>query len=92
MMDTLETAQSFGFSSAAVPRSVSLKQPFERLIGAWFELTVALNGMNRSMGLPDAYPFQIGPQAKTKLAFVHDLLNARSETSSVASALDPRAA
>jgi hypothetical protein len=77
MMDTLETARSFGFASGE-SGNVSLKQPFEQLISAWLELTVALNGMNRSMGLPDAYPFQIGDQALKKLAFIHELLTNRA--------------
>lgn len=77
MMDTLETARSFGFSSSETG-NIDLKQPFDRLISTWLELTVALNGMNRSMGLPDAYPFQIGEQALKKLAFIHALLTDRA--------------
>jgi hypothetical protein len=74
MMDTLETARSFGFSSSVDLDAPNPSHSFEPLITAWFELTIALNGMNRSMGLPDAYPFKIGDRAKTKLQFVHELL------------------
>jgi len=76
MVDTLETAQSFGFGIAARFNASILEQPFEQLFTTWIELTLALNTMNRSMGLPDAYPFQIGAVAKTKLAFVNRVLNA----------------
>jgi hypothetical protein len=98
MMDTLETAHSFGFSSSEKVPKVSVAQDFERLINAWFELTVALNGMNRSMGLPDAYPFKIGDRAKEKLAFVHETVAAQQSASkpvatpSPTEAPDPKAA
>ena len=74
MIDTLETAQSFGFGSAGEFSSYVLGHPFEQLVSAWFEVTVALNALNRSMGLPDAYPFQTGDLAKRKLRFVHEIL------------------
>ncbi|HWA72668.1 MAG TPA: putative zinc-binding peptidase [Polyangiaceae bacterium] len=97
MVDTLETAQSFGFSSGprADAETSVLGAPFERLIEAWLQLTIALNGMNRSMGLPDAYPFQIGDGVKSKLAFVHEtvLEQARQEKHEVTSQTsDPQAA
>ena len=41
---------------------------------AWVALSSALNSFNRSMGLPDAYPFVLTPAVNEKLAFVHDLL------------------
>ena len=42
----------------------------------WSELTIALNGLNRSMGLEDAYPFVISPGVREKLAFVHRTVRA----------------
>jgi hypothetical protein len=71
MTDTLETASQFGFASApAVPRE------FEPLMEEWYRLSVALNSLNRSMGLPDAYPFAISPVVEAKLKFVHELIRA----------------
>ena len=75
MVDTLETAHSFGFGGAGRFNASMIEQPFDQLFTTWIELTIALNEMNRSMGLPDAYPFQIGAAAKTKLAFVSRVLS-----------------
>ena len=45
---------------------------FQDLIGAWVPLTIAVNNLNRSMGLPDAYPFVLSSDAIAKLQLVHD--------------------
>lgn len=71
MIDTLETAEQYGF--ATPPRSA---RDFEGLMSEWYRLTVALNSLNRSMGLQDAYPFSITPAVKEKLRFVHELIAA----------------
>ncbi|GEN27142.1 hypothetical protein HVA01_07880 [Halovibrio variabilis] len=46
----------------------------ERLIYVAAELTVGVNHVNRSMGLPDLYPFVLSETARRKLTFVHDWL------------------
>jgi hypothetical protein len=51
---------------------------FEALMEAWVPITVALNSLNRSMGLPDLYPFVIAPPVVTKLGFVHELVHSAS--------------
>jgi hypothetical protein len=72
MIDTLETAQHFGLSGELAARpSVPKVGDFELLFSEWTELTVAMNALNRSMGLPDAYPFAISPAVRDKLEFVH---------------------
>jgi hypothetical protein len=68
MRDTLETAQDLGLRA---PADVS---DFPALLTEWLELTVALNALNRSMGLPDPYPFQITDGPAAKLAFVHEVV------------------
>ena len=75
MRDTLETAQHFGLVSQAArfSRGVDMKS-FDNVLAEWIELTVALNALNRSMGLPDPYPFQITAVPGQKLAFVHELV------------------
>jgi len=87
MVDTLETAHDFGFSiqghdvsaltadvqSAAGYRASSA---FDMLLEDWNRLTVALNAMNRSMGLPDIYPFIISNRSLQKLRFIHDIIAA----------------
>jgi hypothetical protein len=80
MVDTLETAQQYGFASAPVSRA----NVFEALMTEWYQLTVALNSLNRSMGQPDAYPFAISPIVKEKLRFVHELIHAARRASSSA--------
>lgn len=66
--DTLETAASYGLA-------VTFGQSgFADLYAEWVELGTALNDLNRSMGMPDAYPFVVSPPAISKLEFVTRLL------------------
>ena len=74
MTDTLETATEFGFASSA-----GALPEFEPLMTEWYRLTVALNSLNRSMGLLDAYPFAISDVVAAKLRFVHDLVQRSGE-------------
>ena len=81
IVDTLETAQHFGFIAGlpaeATPEALG---DFDRLMREWLELTIALNGLNRSMGLDDAYPFVISTGVRAKLALVHDVIRSPSAT------------
>ena len=86
MTDTLETARAYGLvvrptAEGAHPPSVRTRRldlhDFEDLIGGWFPLTMALNSLNRSMGLPDSYPFVLSEAAVAKLRFVHEVIAAR---------------
>ena len=84
IVDALETARSYGI--AVRPRFMNDPSgakidfhPYEapsaaRLVDAWVPLTVALNGVNRSMGHADLYPFVLNASVMRKLEFVHDLL------------------
>ncbi len=81
MVDTLETAEQYGFAST--PPSGD-GNAFERLMAEWYRLTVALNSLNQSMGLPDAYPFAISTVVKDKLRFVDGLIQAARRASSSA--------
>jgi len=84
MIDTLETAQSFGVALKPQPIGGATSEPvtarrvhfelFEDLIGAWVPLTVALNSLNRSMGLADVYPFVLADRVVDKLRFVHEVV------------------
>jgi hypothetical protein len=79
MVDTLETAGSFGL--AVMPKALkgltaridfdAHRADIAQLVDSWIPLTFAANSMNRSMGLPDLYPFVLSPPAITKLAFIH---------------------
>ncbi len=70
LVDTWETAQSFGVAPVLAPAS----NAFEGKLAQWSELMIALNSLNRAMGQPDAYPFSIGSLVAKKLAFVERLI------------------
>ncbi|MBT0587288.1 zinc-binding metallopeptidase family protein [Alteromonas oceanisediminis] len=85
MVDTLETANAFDFSIAgnliANPATKAKPQnnaytsvSFTHLFNDWCQLTKVLNGLNRSMGHEDAYPFIISISALDKLRFVHEIV------------------
>ena len=67
----LEPADPQQRASAAVTGPES---SFEELREDWVFLTNALNALNRSMGLPDAYPFTPSPMAGNKLRLVHNIV------------------
>jgi len=78
MIDTLEIAGSFGLVVAPkLSKGLAARTNFDahtadmdRLIDAWIPLTFAANSLNRSMGLPDLYPFTLSAPVIAKLAFV----------------------
>ena len=70
IMDTLETATSFG-----VMRQIKGAGGFELLMREWWQLKVLMNSLNRSMGLPDAYPFTLTKQVMVKLRFIHQVVS-----------------
>ena len=48
----------------------------DRLVNIGVELGIGLNHVNRSMGLPDIYPFVLTPAIREKLSFAHRWLRA----------------
>jgi len=94
VMDTLETAYSFGMriNPVAVSKVEMLAAEygvdpfsvmnFQRLIDLWIPLTIAINSLNRSMGQPDFYPFVVSPTVIKKLNFVHTLVGSLKNASS----------
>lgn len=82
VIDTMETAVQYGFARTAAAGTDA--GAFEALMDEWYRLSVALNSLNRSMGLPDAYPFAISKTVKEKLRFVHELIQAARRASSSA--------
>jgi hypothetical protein len=84
IIDTLETASAFGLrihpgaGSHKLLRASITFDPhrvtaIEQLVAAWLPLTVAVNSLNRSMGLADLYPFTLAPNVIEKLGFIHHL-------------------
>jgi hypothetical protein len=85
MRDTLETAQHFGFATLPGGR-MSMLSDSDALLTEWTELTIALNALNRSMGLPDAYPFAISPKVWEKITFVARTIRASAASASAGAA------
>ncbi|HEY3499021.1 MAG TPA: putative zinc-binding metallopeptidase [Polyangiaceae bacterium] len=83
LLDTLETGQHFGFAQG-IPARMSLPgiSDLDVVLAEWTELTIALNALNRSMGMPDAYPFAISPAVRRKLEFVHRVVRECREPAS----------
>ena len=86
MVDTLDTGAEFGLSVnprvGENPRDATvidfdpyLPPDVESLVRAWLPLTAAVNSLNRSMGQPDLYPFDPGPNVLVKVRFIHDILH-----------------
>ncbi|SIO06494.1 zinc-binding metallopeptidase family protein [Algoriphagus halophilus] len=48
---------------------------FEKILKDWGPISFAINSLNRSMGMPDMYPFVISPIVKAKMDFIHRLVN-----------------
>ena len=84
IQDALEVANDFGLTGKRIlPDAqdknakpwLSLKQTnFDEVIGSWSEFAVALNSINRSMGLPDLYPFVLSPPVIAKLRFIYEVI------------------
>jgi hypothetical protein len=82
MIDTLETANAFGLvvkpklakGMAARIDFDPLQAELDRIVESWLPLTFAVNSINRSMGVPDLYPFVLSPPVIGKLSFVHDCI------------------
>lgn len=75
LVDILDSAASTGLTLAdAGPPAPDpyLQDDSEALIAQAMAYALALNHVNRSMGLGDLYPFVVGGLAREKLAFVHD--------------------
>jgi hypothetical protein len=98
IVDALETAHAYGINVNATFQSAKQKidrayDPYradsaEQLIQAWIPLTVSINGLNRSMGQPDLYPFVLSPPVMAKLQYVHQLIQNAAQSGRRADAND----
>jgi len=89
IQDTLEVAADFGLVGKRIKidpkgdaegRKASLAaKPFDQVMETWAELTIALNSINRSMGLRDLYPFILSPPVIDKLRFISDVIAGTEE-------------
>ena len=82
IMDTLETAFFFkivlqpgteigGPFAAAITTDPYTVKNYNYIFKMWLPLSFMMNSLNRSMGLPDPYPFIIRPEVVEKLTFIH---------------------
>ena len=98
IQDTLEVANDFGLVGKTIRLDPSDAQQsqrktwlsseqlsFEGIIGAWAELTIALNSINRCMGVAEIYPFVLSTPIVNKLQFIFEVISAGSAKSAVAS-------
>jgi hypothetical protein len=83
MIDTLDTAFACGMTLQPKrddePQLMLEEQPlstasFNDMMADWFALTYVLNSLNRSIGMPDAYPFTLSPTVRNKLRFIHAVI------------------
>ncbi|MCU7549344.1 putative zinc-binding peptidase [Chitinophagaceae bacterium LB-8] len=93
IVDTLETAYSFGFSvdprgiQTAAPLRTEIKadpyrvKDFDHIMQLWLPLTFTMNSISRSMGLQDLYPFIINQRVQEKLTFIHNIINKNGHSS-----------
>lgn len=74
--DTLDTAAAFAFAPAGSTLDSDLSGDigFDQIIEWWLPLTWSLNQINRSMGLPDLYPFILAGPVLEKIRYVHSLV------------------
>ena len=84
IMDIVETAYFFRLNvkpklkAKAMAAKVSFdpysKQNFDVIVRKCVPLSLAVNSINRAMGIPDVYPFVISAEIIEKLRFIHRLL------------------
>ena len=84
IMDMVETAYFFQlhvkpkFKNKVLKTKVSFdpytKENFDVIVRKCVPLSLAVNSINRAMGIPDVYPFVISPDIIEKLRFIHRLL------------------
>lgn len=82
IVDTLETAFAFGMTLAPLAGETATlhtdvdfdpyqERNFDVISATWFPVTFAMNSLNRSMGIPDLYPFVTSTPALDKIGFIH---------------------
>jgi hypothetical protein len=89
MMDTLDTARSFGLDGERVELNYDRYAPdavsgdsaaeFLQMVNSWMELTGVLNELSRSMGMTDFYPFVLSLPVLHKLYLVHRVIRGAAD-------------
>ena len=60
------------------------RSKFDAVIISWSQLAIALNSINRSMGLPDLYPFVLSSAVIDKIRFIYEVISFQPKTASAA--------
>lgn len=89
MDESLETARSWGLkvsynideNSNPVDMNIG-SLTFEQMRHQWVYLSIALNSLNRSMGLPDVYPFVLSESVFEKMKFIQKVILSNSNPES----------
>lgn len=88
MFDTLDTAFACGVSleprksnepELHIRTRPSRAQSFDDMKREWFALSYVLNSLNRSIGMPDAYPFTMSAPVAEKLRFIDKVVRNRMQ-------------
>ncbi|SNS39969.1 hypothetical protein SAMN06265795_102542 [Noviherbaspirillum humi] len=83
MFDTLDTAFACGMMlkprkpqepEMAITTPPTRNTAFDDMLSDWFALSYVLNSLNRSVGMPDPYPFTLSTPVIDKLRFVHEVV------------------
>ena len=77
MTDTLESAHDAGLGTEGRTFASPLpatQATLDESVDDWQDLVCVMNSLNRSLGLPDPYPFSLAETTVDKLRFVHDLV------------------
>ncbi len=84
IMDVTETAYYFGFKVAPIKGFSGMVSnldfnPYEcadfgKIVKVCIPLLFASNAINRSMGIPDVYPFVINQSVMEKMKFIHEVV------------------
>lgn len=99
IVDVLDTSTSYGVAllpddpsePTLTDRTPVEDASFENLMKRWFPLTYALNSLNRSLGMPDGYPFTLAAPVVEKLRFVHRVIEGAGDMSQPREAATPPA-
>ncbi|MEA3085335.1 MAG: hypothetical protein QOC89_3032 [Paraburkholderia sp.] len=99
IVDVLDTSTSYGLAllpddpsePTLTDRTPVEDASFENLMKRWFPLTYALNSLNRSLGMPDGYPFTLASPVVDKLRFVHRVIAAAGDKTQPREAAKPAA-
>ncbi|SFR96224.1 zinc-binding metallopeptidase family protein [Sphingomonas jatrophae] len=86
IVDAMATMRGLGMSMDNFPGRDEVSVDFNpykvgtrQLVSEWLPFAFSENAVNRSMGLPDLYPFTLSPAIEAKMDFINRMLHANQE-------------